>query len=172
MASKNTKPFTSKTKSSGGSLSLWLGIAAIVILLDQVSKIMMERTFTFHEIRPITSFFNLILTYNNGAAFSLLDIPGGAQRYLFTAIGLIAAAVIIYLLKKNASQRLFCWSLALIMGGALGNVIDRIAYGHVIDFLDFHYNNQYHFAAFNIADSAICLGAALFILDELRRVKK
>ncbi len=91
---------------------------------------------------------------------------------MFTAIGVIASIVITYLIKQNTTQKLFCWALALIMGGAIGNVIDRIAYGHVIDFLDFHYKEIYHFAAFNVADSAICFGAALFILDELRRVKK
>lgn len=172
MATKKTNTFSSKPKSSGTSLGLWLGISAIVILLDQISKITIERSFQFAEMYPVTSFFNLTLRYNYGAAFSLLDIPGGAQRYMFTAIGVIASIVITYLLRKNAKEKLFCWSLSLIMGGAIGNVIDRVMYGHVIDFLDFHYKDMYHFAAFNLADSAICLGAALFILDELRRVKK
>jgi signal peptidase II len=172
MASKKPNNFSSKPKSSNGSLIPWLGIATIVILLDQISKITIDKAFAYGERLELTSFFNLTLAYNRGAAFSFLGSESGWQRYLFTGIGLIAAIVITYLLKKNATQRLFCWSLTLIMGGALGNVIDRILYGHVIDFLDFHYKDQYHFAAFNVADSAICLGAALFILDELRRVKK
>ncbi len=172
MATKKSNNFQAKPKSSSGSLTPWLGIAAIVILLDQISKITIEKSFQYAELYPITSFFNLTLAYNKGAAFSFLDNAGGWQRYMFTAIGVVASIVITYLLKKNASQKLFCWSLALIMGGAIGNVIDRVAYGHVIDFLDFHYKELYHFAAFNVADSAICLGAALFILDELRRVKK
>lgn len=172
MATKKSNPFQAKSKSSSGSLTPWLGIAAIVILLDQITKITIEKSFQYAELYPITSFFNLTLAYNKGAAFSFLATEGGWQRYMFTGIGVVASIVITYLLKKNATQKLFCWSLALIMGGAIGNVIDRVMYGHVIDFLDFHYKEIYHFAAFNVADSAICLGAALFILDELRRVKK
>ena len=178
MATKKPKAFTkSNSNSSSKSTSdspilIWLGIAAIIILFDQVTKITIERLFTYGEDLVVTSFFNLTLAYNKGAAFSFLASESGWQRYFFTAIGVIAAVVITYLLKKNSSQRLFCWSLSLILGGAIGNVIDRILYGHVIDFLDFHYKNVYHFPAFNIADSAICIGAALFIWDELRRVKK
>jgi signal peptidase II len=178
MTTKKPKAFT-KSTSNGSSRSsadspilVWLGIAAIIILFDQVTKITIERLFSYGEDLVLTSFFNLTLAYNKGAAFSFLASAGGWQRYFFTAIGVIAAVVITYLLKKNSSQRLFCWSLSLILGGAIGNVIDRIMHGHVIDFLDFHYKSVYHFPAFNIADSAICIGAALFILDELRRVKK
>lgn len=159
-------------KSSANSLVPWMGLAAIIILLDQLSKITVSKLFTYGESLPVTSFFNLVLAYNKGAAFSFLAAESGWQRYFFTIIGLGAALVITYLLKQHAGQRLFCWALSLIMGGALGNVIDRLMYGHVIDFLDFHYKQIYHFPAFNIADSAICVGAALFILDELRRVKK
>jgi signal peptidase II len=155
---------------SSGSMLPWLGISAIVILLDQLAKITMTKLFAYGESMPVTSFFNLVLAYNPGAAFSFLAKESGWQRHLFTAIGICAALYIIYLIRSNSSQRLFCWALALILGGALGNVIDRLMYGHVIDFLDFYYK-QSHFAAFNLADSAICLGAGLFILDELRRVK-
>lgn len=168
---KASKPSFSSSAAAGGSLLPWLGIAAIVILADQVSKITIEKMFTLGQFKPVTSFFNLVLAYNYGAAFSFLDHEGGAQRYLFTAIGVLAVLFIGYLLKKHAGQRLFCWSLALIAGGAIGNVIDRVAYGHVIDFLDFYWH-QHHFPAFNLADSAITLGAMLFILDELRRVNK
>ncbi len=148
----------------------WLGIATIVVLLDQLTKITITKLFSYGESLPVTSFFNLVLVYNKGAAFSFLASESGWQRHLFTAIGIIAALYIIYLIKNHSGQRLFCWALALILGGALGNVIDRIAYGHVIDFLDFYYASS-HFPAFNLADSAICLGVGLFILDELRRVK-
>jgi signal peptidase II len=172
MASKKRGTFSSLSQSKSASLTPWLGLATIVILLDQISKITIARLFTYGESLPVTSFFNLVLAYNKGAAFSFLASESGWQRYVFTAIGVVAAIFITYLLKQNAGQRLFCWALALIMGGALGNVIDRVLYGHVIDFLDFHYKNAYHFPAFNVADSAICVGAALFILDELRRVKK
>lgn len=163
---------SSGSSSSGSSLIPWLGLAAIIILLDQVTKVTINKAFAYGETLSITSFFNLTLAYNQGAAFNFLAAEGGWQRYFFTAIGLIAATYIIYLLKRHAGQKLFCTALTLIMGGALGNVIDRLLYGHVIDFLDFHYKEIYHFAAFNVADSAICVGAALFILDELRRVKK
>ncbi|MFZ6847187.1 signal peptidase II [Undibacterium sp. RuRC25W] len=178
MATKKRSNFSagsrssSSSGSSGSSLIPWLGLAAIVILLDQVSKITITKLFSYAESMSVTSFFNLVLVYNKGAAFSFLATESGWQRYVFTALGLVAAAYITYLLSRHASQKLFCWALSLIMGGALGNVIDRLMYGHVIDFLDFHYQDIYHFPAFNLADSAICLGAALFILDELRRVKK
>jgi len=119
----------------------------------------------------ITSFFNLVLVYNKGAAFSFLAAESGWQRHLFTVIGIGAALYIIYLLKKHAGQRMFCCALALILGGAVGNVIDRVVYGHVIDFLDLFLGN-WHWPAFNVADSAICTGAVLFVLDELRRVNK
>lgn len=159
------------SNSSNAGLAPWLGIAAIVILLDQLSKITITRLFAYGDSHPVTSFFNLVLVYNKGAAFSFLAQSAGWQRYFFTGIGIAAALFIIYLLKKNPGQRLFCSALALILGGAIGNVIDRIAYGHVIDFLDF-YAAGWHWPAFNVADSAITVGAVLFVLDELRRVNK
>lgn len=172
MATKKRTNLSAGNANPGSSLIPWLGFATIIILLDQVSKITITKLFAYAESLSVTSFFNLTLVYNKGAAFSFLAAESGWQRYFFTAIGLIATAYITYLLKRHATQKLFCTALALIMGGALGNVIDRLLYGHVIDFLDFHYQEIYHFPAFNIADSAICVGAALFILDELRRVKK
>ena len=156
---------------SQGSLLPWLGISTIVILLDQLSKITIARSFHEGESHPLTSFFDLIFVYNPGAAFSFLSHASGWQRYVFTALGLIAAAAIVYMLKRNAGKRLFCWALALILGGALGNVIDRVLYGKVIDFLLFHWGT-WSFPAFNLADSAITLGATLFVLDELLRVNK
>jgi signal peptidase II len=153
------------------SLTPWLGIAAIVILLDQVAKVAIARLFAEGEAYRITAFFDLTLVYNRGAAFSFLAAQSGWQRYLFTGLGLIAALVIVYLLRRHAGQRLFCWALALILGGALGNVIDRVWHGQVIDFLLFHWGS-WSFPAFNLADSAITLGATLFVLDELRRVNR
>ena len=170
MALKKKQLF-STARPANNNLLPWLGIAAIVVLLDQLAKISMEKLFAFGEEKAITSFFNLVLTYNKGAAFGFLNSQPGWQRYFFTAIGLVATGFIIYMLRRNSGQRLFCWALAMIMGGAIGNVIDRVAYGHVIDFLDFHLAGT-HFAAFNLADSAIFLGAVLFIFDELRRVNK
>ena len=151
------------------SMTPWLGIAAIVILLDQLAKITVSKLLTLGDSMPVNSFFNLVLAYNRGAAFSLFADQSGWQRHFFTIIALLVAVYIIYLIYNNSSQRLFCSALALVLGGALGNVLDRLMYGHVIDFLDFYYAGN-HFPAFNLADSAICLGAGLFILDELRRV--
>jgi signal peptidase II len=162
MAQSMAKQTTGSTRS--GSLAPWLGIALIVILFDQLTKIAVQKVFAYGEPHALAPFFNLILVYNKGAAFSFLAMAGGWQRWAFTAL------VICYLLKKHSGQRMFCTALALIMGGAIGNVIDRIAYGHVIDFLDFHVN-AWHWPAFNLADSGITVGAVLLILDELRRVR-
>lgn len=169
---KPASPTPKLVTRSSTSMLPWLGIALIVVLLDQVTKITVERSFSYGETLPITSFFNLILVYNPGAAFSFLGDAGGWQRYFFTAIAVGAVGFILYLLKRHAGQRLFCFALSLIMGGAIGNVIDRLAYGHVIDFLDFYWAGVGHFPAFNIADIGISVGAFLFILDELRRVNK
>lgn len=170
MANNKKQLFTTARPASNNLLP-WLGIAAIVVLLDQITKITIEKMFVFGEEKFITGFFNLVLAYNKGAAFGFLNNQPGWQRYFFTAIGVIATVVIIYMLRRHSGQRMFCWALSLIMGGAIGNVIDRVLYGHVIDFLDFHAAGT-HFPAFNLADSAIFLGAMLFILDELRRVNK
>lgn len=162
-----------KTFSTAPSTSLtpWLGIATIIVLLDQITKITITRLFTYGESLPVTSFFNLVLAHNKGAAFSFLATESGWQRYLFTGIAVAATIFIIYLLKRHAGQRLFCWALALILGGAIGNLIDRVMYGYVVDFLDF-YVGKWHWPAFNVADMAIVGGAGLFIIDELRRVGK
>ena len=147
----------------------WLGIAVVVILLDQVSKIAVSKVLAYGQSIRVTSFFNLVMAYNKGAAFSFLASEAGWQRYFFTAISIAASLFIVFLLKRHAGQRLFCCALALILGGAIGNLIDRVMYGHVIDFLDF-YVRGWHWPAFNVADSAITIGAVMFVLDELRRV--
>ena len=165
MARKNA----GSTSPSG--MTLWLGVAAIVVLLDQLSKVTLSQLIAYGQSEQITSFFNLVMVYNKGAAFSFLADQLGWQRYLFAGISAAASLLIIWMLKRHASQRLFCWALALILGGAIGNLIDRIAYGHVIDFLDVHVYG-WHWPAFNIADSAITIGAVLFILDEFRRVNR
>jgi signal peptidase II len=166
-----TKKRSSVSSSSSYGLAPWLAIAALVLLIDQLTKITIVRLFSYGESQPVTSFFNLVLVYNKGAAFSFLSTESGWQRYFFTALGIAAALFITFLLKRHAGQRMFCTALALILGGAIGNVVDRIAYGHVIDFLDIYVRN-WHWPAFNIADSAICVGAVLFVIDELRRVNK
>jgi signal peptidase II len=155
----------------GTSMINWLGIASIIVLLDQVSKIAISKLLAVEGFIRVTSFFNLVLAYNKGAAFSFLASESGWQRYFFTAISVAASLFLIYLLKKHPTQKLFCWAVALILGGAVGNLIDRVMYGHVIDFLDFHIGT-WHWPAFNVADSTICVGVLLFVLDELRRVGK
>lgn len=160
----------SRSLPASSTLAPWLGIALIVILFDQLTKIAVMKVFAYATPYPLTPFFNLLVVFNRGAAFSFLAAAGGWQRWAFTALGIGAAIVIVYLLKRHSTQRLFCTALALIMGGALGNVIDRLAHSHVIDFLDFHVG-RWHWPAFNLADSAIVIGAILLVLDELRRVR-
>lgn len=151
-------------------LKRWLLLAGVVIALDQTSKAAITRHLVYGEALVITPFFNLVLTHNTGAAFSLLHDAGGMQRWLFSLIAVVASAWIVWLLRKHQAQRLFSLALALILGGALGNLIDRIAYGYVVDFLDFHWAG-WHFAAFNVADAAITCGAALLIWDGLKGKK-
>lgn len=159
-------------KSSRGTVRGWLMLAIIVILLDQLTKALVVRFFAFAERKVmIPGFFDLTLLYNKGAAFSFLAGAGGWQRWFFTILGLAAAVFIIYLLVKHGEQKLFALALALILGGAIGNVIDRLFRSQVVDFLLFYYD-RYHFPAFNVADSAITVGACLLILDELRRVRR
>jgi signal peptidase II len=153
------------------SLAPWLGLALVVILLDQLTKVAVERIFDYGDVHPVTGFFNLVLTYNKGAAFSFLAGASGWQKEFLTAIALAASIVIVYLLARHGTQKLFSLALALILGGAIGNAIDRIVHGHVVDFLDFHWRG-WHWPAFNVADSAIVCGAALLIVDELLRVRR
>ena len=160
-------------KSYGTSTSLapWLLLSAIIILLDQITKIAVEKRFSFAErLSVIEGFFDLTLVYNKGAAFSFLASAGGWQRWFFIGLGTVAAIFLIYLLVKHASQRLFCFGLAMILGGAIGNVIDRVWRGQVVDFLLVFYQGFY-WPAFNVADSAITIGAACLIIDEIRRVR-
>jgi signal peptidase II len=140
----------------------------LVIALDQLSKYMVVQEFVYAQSQEIVSFFNLVRVHNTGAAFSFLASDGGWQRWFFTLLGVAASSVMYRLIYTNKNQALFCWSLALIAGGALGNVMDRLMYGYVVDFLDFHWST-WHFPAFNLADSAITLGATLLILDELMK---
>ena len=154
-----------------GSLLPWLGIALIIILLDQVTKTLIIGTFRYNDSHTITSFFNLVRVHNTGAAFSFLAGATGWQRWFFVALGAVAAVFIVWLLRRHGGQRLFGWALALILGGAVGNVVDRLLHGYVVDFIQVHWRGWY-FPSFNVADSAITIGAALLILDELRRVRR
>lgn len=154
-----------------GGMLQWLGLATVIVIADQFTKVLILGYYQLGDSTPITSFFNIVRAHNSGAAFSFLAGASGWQRWFFTVIGVLAATVIIWLLKSHAGQKLFAFALACILGGAVGNVIDRMLYGYVVDFLDFHWRG-WHFPAFNIADSAITLGAACLILDELRRVQR
>ena len=127
--------------------------------------------FALGDSRTVTGFFNLVRAHNTGAAFSFLAQAGGWQRWLFTGIGVLASALMIWMLRSHPGQKLFGFAISFILGGAIGNVIDRLVHGYVVDFLDFHWAG-WHFPAFNAADSAITLGAACLLLDELLRVKR
>ena len=151
------------------SALVWLWLAALVLVLDQLTKLaVIDRLVAYVDVVTVTRFFNLVHVHNTGAAFSLFADQPGWQRSFFVAVAAIASLVILYLLRKTQGRRSFSIALALILGGAIGNVIDRILYGHVIDFLDVHAAG-WHWPAFNVADSAITLGAAMLILDGLRK---
>ena len=154
-----------------GALAPWLGIAAAVIVLDQITKAMIISAFQLGDAHRVTAFFDIVRAHNRGAAFSFLNDASGWQRWFFIGLGIAAAVFIVWLLKRHGGQRLFGWALALILGGAVGNVIDRMLHGYVVDFLQVHWGGAY-FPSFNVADSAITVGAALLILDELRRVRR
>ncbi|MBI5430860.1 MAG: lipoprotein signal peptidase [Nitrosomonadales bacterium] len=145
-------------------LSRWLALSVLVIVLDQLSKAWITSHFAYGEHLYVLGVFDLVLAHNTGAAFSFLSDAGGMQRWLFTTIAVVASAWIIWLLRRHHAQVLFALALSLILGGALGNLIDRIAYGYVVDFLSFHWDAHY-FPAFNLADSAITCGAFLLILE-------
>jgi signal peptidase II len=149
----------------------WLALSALVVVLDQLSKQWVSKLFVFGEVMPVMPSFNLVLAHNAGAAFSFLAGAGGWQRIFFSVIAAIAAVVIIHLLRKHHGEKLFSLALALILGGALGNLIDRILLGYVVDFLDF-YVQGYHWPAFNVADMAITGGAGLLIWDSFKKPEK
>jgi len=155
---------------SGGMLP-WLSLALILLIADQFTKVLILGYYRLGDSTYVTSFFNIVRAHNTGAAFSFLADASGWQRWFFTAIGIAAAVFIVWMLRSHPGQKLFCFSLACILGGAVGNVVDRLLHGYVVDFLQFHWRGWY-FPAFNVADAAITVGAAGLILDELRRVRR
>ena len=150
---------------------LWLGLSSFILILDQLTKVIAKNSLFEGVSQPVTSFLNWTLVYNSGAAFSFLAQAGGWQRWFFTSVGIIAALIMIWLIRKNTHQTIFSLALSLVLSGAIGNVIDRIIYGAVVDFVDVHYMG-WHWPAFNIADSAISIGVILLIVDEIKRVNK
>ena len=163
---------------SGRGLWLWLGLAAIVILIDQLTKTAIIGSMQLGDSRPVTDWFNIVRAHNAGAAFSFLADADGWQRWFFVTLGFAASGFIVWMLRGHPEQTLFCFAVSLIMGGALGNVVDRLLHGHVIDFLQFRFSvlsplfRGGYFPSFNVADSAITLGAICLILDEIRRVRR
>ena len=149
----------------------WLGLALLILIADQFTKVLILGAYRLGDATPITSFFNIVRAHNTGAAFNFLAGASGWQRWLFTGIGVAAAVFIVWMLKAHAGQKLFSFAMACILGGAIGNVVDRMLHGYVLDFLDFHLAGR-HFPAFNVADSAITIGAVCLILDELLRVRR
>jgi len=156
------------------SIALWLGLSALVVVLDQATKQAILHTIAIGQtVEVLPPVFSLVLTYNPGAAFSFLAWASGWQRYFFMAIALVASILIVYMMKKHERDRLLCFALALVLGGAVGNLIDRVIYGAVVDFLLFRWPGGPRlfdpWPAFNLADSCITVGAALLIWDSFRR---
>ena len=146
----------------------YLTISAAIIGLDQVTKWLIVSWLALYETVAIMPYFNLTMAHNNGAAFSFLAQAGGWQRWFFTVLALVISTVlVVWLAKLKPEAKLEAISLSLVIGGAIGNVIDRICYGYVIDFLDIYIGSS-HWPAFNVADSAICIGAVLLIIDSIK----
>ena len=167
-----------RNSSSAPSLALWLGLAAIVILADQVTKTLIMGAMQLGDSRPVTGWFSIVRAHNAGAAFSFLAGASGWQRWFFIGLGTLASAFIVWMLRGHPTQKLFCFAVSMIMGGAMGNVIDRLLHSYVVDFLQFRFGfleplfQGGYFPSFNIADSAITLGAMSLIVDEILRVRR
>jgi signal peptidase II len=167
-----------KKSSARSPLLLWLALALLVVLADQFSKTLILGWFQLGDSRPVTDFFNLVRVHNHGAAFSFLAGASGWQRWFFIALGTVASGFIVWMLTRHAAQKLFAFAICMILGGAVGNVLDRVLHGYVVDFLQFRFSlleglfNGGYFPSFNLADAAITLGAACLILDEVLRVRR
>ena len=149
------------------SWTRWLVISAVVVVLDLATKAWVSAAFQYGESRAILPFFNLVLVHNAGAAFSFLAGAGGWQRWFFTVVTVVISVVIVVMLRRDHENRLLASALALVLGGAIGNLHDRVRFGYVVDFVQLHAGG-YSFPAFNVADSAITVGVALLIWDSLR----
>jgi len=157
-------------RTSPTPLHRYLIIASTVLVLDQVTKIAAQIYLPIASPVVINSYLNWFLIFNPGAAFSFLSQAGGWQRWFFTILGIAASVVILWFLRRNTADQKLSWALSLILGGEIGNVLDRIFYGAVVDFIDVHYET-WHWPAFNVADSAISVGAVLIVWSELTRPK-
>ncbi len=165
-------------RTNTGGIWPWLGLAALLIAADQVTKVLILANYQLGESTFITSFFNIVRVHNTGAAFSFLADAGGWQRWFFTVVGVAASVFIVWMLRTHPGEKLFAFALASILGGAIGNVVDRLLHGYVVDWLDFHWDFLSglfpggHFPAFNIADAAITVGAVSLVLDEVLRWRR
>ena len=146
----------------------WLAISALVIVLDLLTKAIIQKSLAPNETLVITPFFNLVLAFNTGAAFSFLANADGWQREFFIAISVAISIFLLWMMRRHPHNRLLCFALALVLGGAMGNLYDRVVLGHVVDFIQVHAAGH-AFPAFNVADSAISIGAVLLILDSFRK---
>ena len=151
-------------------MSKWLGLSGLIIVLDQASKAWLASTFQLGEKLTLTPFFDLVFVFNRGAAFSFLSNADGWQRWLFVALALVISTWIVFELRRHSAARMMSIALALVLGGALGNVIDRLNHGAVVDFLSFHVAG-YFWPAFNVADSAITVGVMLLLWQQFKQGK-
>ncbi len=149
----------------------WFVLAALTLGLDQLTKLAVVNTMALGQSIAVTDFLNLVYVLNTGAAFSFLADAGGWQKWFFTGLALLVVLLLGWMIARAPKQKTFATGASLIIGGAIGNVIDRLTIGAVVDFIDLYWRS-WHWPAFNVADSAICLGAFLLIVDELRRVKR
>lgn len=149
----------------------WAMLVLLLVGLDQLTKLFIVNVYALGQQTVLTSWFNLVRVHNTGAAFSFLSDAGGWQRWFFIGLGVAAVAMLAVMMIRHAGQTWFALAATLVISGAIGNTIDRLSWGHVIDFIDWHVGG-WHWPAFNFADSYITMGAALFVLDELRRVRR
>ena len=165
---------TPKMVANGSRAFMWYALALIIIVIDQWTKWLAETKLTFHDPVPVIEpFLNWTLAYNYGAAFSFLADAGGWQKWFFSGLALVMSLfLIIYLIKAPRKATLLSLGLAMVLGGALGNLIDRLLHGHVIDFIHVHYADAWHYPIFNIADIGISLGVLLIVIDMLFLEKK
>ena len=145
----------------------WLAVSAIVVVADLATKAWISHLFAPGELYTVTPFFNLVLVYNTGAAFSFLAGAGGWQRWFFIGISTVVSFVILWMLRRHERDTLLSFALSLVLGGALGNLYDRVTLGKVVDFVQLHAAG-YYWPAFNVADSAISVGVALLVWDSFR----
>jgi signal peptidase II len=170
LAKESVVPSPKNTR-AGLKAGHWAVIAGLLVGLDQLTKLIIVNSYVLGQFTVVTSWFNIVRVHNTGAAFSFLADAGGWQRWFFVGLGVVAVIYLGYLLYRHARQTWFAIAATLIIAGAIGNTIDRLTYGYVVDFIDWHVSG-WHWPAFNLADSFISVGAVLFILDEIRRVKK